>query len=91
MATRDFKFSNGDSVIETVTGFSGIITGSVYYLTGCNQYLVVGKSKDGAEAPSVWYDEGRLVLAEAAVVECSDVTADDNGCDMAPSIGRRGA
>jgi hypothetical protein len=91
MATRDFKFSNGDSVIETVTGYSGTITGSVYYLTGCNQYLVVGKSKDGAEAPSVWYDEGRLKLAAAQVLEPADVSTDDNGCDAPPSCGRRGA
>lgn len=91
MATRDFKFSNGDSVIETVTGFNGTITGSVYYLTGCNQYLVVGKSKDGAEAPCVWYDEGRLKLAAAAVIEPTDVSADDNGCDYLPSCGRKGA
>jgi hypothetical protein len=91
MATRDFKFSNGDSVIETVTGYGGTITGSVYYLTGCNQYLVVGKSKDGQEAPSVWYDEGRLKLVSSAVFDEEDVAADDNGCDSVPSCGRRGA
>lgn len=41
--TKEFKFKNGDVVTEKVTGFNGIITVSVYYLTVCSQYLVTAK------------------------------------------------
>ena len=81
MVTKEFKFKNGDVVTEKVTGFKGTITGSVYYLTGCSQYLVTAKQKDEfTEAVTVWYDEGRLEYVETAVTE-ADVKADDNGCD----------
>jgi len=81
MVKKEFKFKNGDVVKEKVTGFKGTITGSVYYLTGCSQYLVTAKQKDEfTEAVMVWYDEGRLEYVETAVTE-TDVKADDNGCD----------
>lgn len=81
MTTKKFKFNNGDVVTEKVTGFTGIITGSVYYLTGCSQYLVTAKQKDEfTEAVTVWYDEGRLEYVDTAIT-ANDVTAIDNGCD----------
>jgi hypothetical protein len=91
--TKTFKFSNGDPVIEKVTGFKGIITGTVYYLTGCNQYLVTAKAKDEhSEAKAVWYDEGRLTLNDAEKpVRADEVEAEDNGCDMLPRVGTKGA
>jgi hypothetical protein len=75
--TKQFQFSNGDRVKEKVTGFSGIITGICFYLTGCTQYLVTPPSKDGmTKSDAQWYDEGRLELMEAAVVDVSNVSAD---------------
>lgn len=85
MVTKEFKFNNGDSVVEAVTGFKGIITGSVYYITGCNQYLIVAKTKyEFSEAKSTWYDEGRLKLVEAKTVKIEDVETKKRGCDMSP-------
>lgn len=40
-----FKFKHGQTVKEKITGFQGVITGVVSYITGCNQYLVVAKAK----------------------------------------------
>jgi hypothetical protein len=92
MTQKTFQFSNGDEVVETITGFKGTITGSVYYLTGCNQYLVVAKAKDEiSEGKAIWYDEGRLKLVKSEAIKPSDVQAEANGCDALPPIGMRGA
>lgn len=81
MITKEFKFKNGDVVREKVTGFKGIITGSVYYLTGCSQYLVTAKQKDEfSEAVTVWYDEGRLEYIKEGINK-KDVISDEDGCD----------
>ena len=92
MTTKIFQFSNGDQVVETITGFKGTITGSVYYITGCNQYLVVSKAKDEfSEGKAVWYDEGRLKLVKSDSFKPADVQGEANGCDAPPPIGMRGA
>lgn len=86
-----YKFQNGDEVTEKVTGFTGIITGSVHYLTGCNQYLIVSKSKDSTtEGVGVWFDEGRLTLIKEQAISIDSVKATENGCDMVPKGGKRG-
>ena len=91
MVTKNFKFSNGDLVQETITGFSGTITGTCFYLTGCNQYLVTAKPKDEFSEPTaLWYDEGRLTLLTPSLFKESDVAAEDNGCDKTPPMGKKG-
>lgn len=87
---REFKFSNGDEVKETVTGFTGTITGTCFYLTGCNQYLVVAKSVENKKGESLWYDEGRLELVEEQKVAKEEVQGDQNGCDIPAPGGSRG-
>ena len=91
MITKGFKFENGDKVKEKVTGFEGIITGTVYYITGCNQYLITAKSQDGKEPVALWYDEGRLELLPSGSIRPEDVSSDDNGCDLLPNVGLKGA
>jgi len=56
-----FKIELGKKVKDSITGFNGIVTGKVEYITGCRQYLVVGKSKDNKPADSLWFDEDRLL------------------------------
>lgn len=61
MITKKFKFKNGQTVREKITGYAGTITGTCFYLTGCNQYLITAKSKNSTTpARTVWYDEDRL-------------------------------
>jgi len=91
MFSKKFKFRNGDEVVESITRFKGVITGTCFYLTGCNQYLITAKADDGKEPVSLWYDEGRIELINKSVFEAEDVKADDNGCDVAPTVGSRGA
>jgi len=46
---------------DKITGFVGIATGYVQYLTGCNQALLApGIGPDGALRSSEWFDEQRL-------------------------------
>lgn len=46
----------GNTYKDVVTGFEGVCTGHVVYLTGCDQVLLAGKAKDGKPAESVWID-----------------------------------
>jgi len=82
----EFKFANGDLVLEKVSSFQGIITGCVKYLTGCNQYLVVAESNGNSDPTAIWYDEGRLMLMESQKITVEEVSSNDNGCDIAPPI-----
>ena len=92
MTTKDFKFSNGDQVKEKITGFAGTITGTCFYLTGCNQYLITTKPKDEFSEPiSLWYDEARLSIVSEGVIKAQDVTGEDPGCDIPPLLGKRGS
>jgi hypothetical protein len=51
----------GATVLDAVTGFAGIVTGYVTYLSGCNQALVVPKvGADGKLPEPQWFDEQRL-------------------------------
>lgn len=52
----------GITVQDRITGFRGIVTGFVQYLSGCNQALVVpAVAPDGALRDSQWFDVQRLV------------------------------
>ena len=51
----------GIKVKDTVTGFTGTVTGKVCYITGCDQYLVQPPmNKQGVFIEPRWMDEGRL-------------------------------
>lgn len=90
MITKKFKFKNGDEVVEKITGFKGTITGTCFYLTGCNQYLVTAKCERQDKEPiALWYDEGRLDYISTNITE-DDVRSIDNGFDLLPNIGKRG-
>lgn len=54
----------GLTVEDRTTGFKGIVTGRVEYLTGCNQCLVVPKmgAKETKKPDGEWFDEQRLVI-----------------------------
>lgn len=48
---------------DKITGFEGIIIGKCEYLTGCNQYGLTPKSKEGEKILSTeWFDEGRIEI-----------------------------
>lgn len=53
----------GFTLRDKVTGFTGVATGAVQYITGCNQVLLVPKvDEQGKLRDSQWFDEQRLEL-----------------------------
>lgn len=70
----------GMTMRDTITGFSGVVTGRAEYISGCAQALLVPKVKDdGALPESHWFDEQRLelLLADQVVLKNGDTP----GCD----------
>ncbi len=86
---RNFKFNNGDAVKEQITGFTGTITATAFYITGCNQYLVTAKSPNPIkQAKAVWYDEDRLIVQSDIKKEVVKRKSDQRGADIqAPNKG----
>ena len=56
-----FKIELGRKVRDSITGFSGIVTGRCDYISGCRQYLVTPKAERNKLAESFWFDEDRLL------------------------------
>lgn len=73
----------GSKVKDKITGFSGVVTGRVCYLSGCNQALVAPKvGKDGSFKSAEWFDEQRLLVdKKAALVQLDN--GKNPGADLA--------
>ena len=73
---------NGRTATDKITGFTGVITGFVEYLTGCNQALLVPKSENGNKlVESQWFDVQRLEFADNAQIVLDNTPTP--GCDRA--------
>lgn len=60
----------GQRVRDVISGFSGTVTGTVRYITGCNQVLVQPPAKpDGASVDSAWVDVSRIEVIEEPSAE----------------------
>jgi hypothetical protein len=72
----------GQKVKDTITGLSGLVTGRVEYITGCNQVLIQPPCKpDGDFVDNRWVDEDRLEVIDEAVFALPRATS--NGPDKA--------
>ncbi len=70
----------GFTLRDKVTGFMGVATGHVEYITGCNQVLLVPKvDADGKLRESNWFDVQRCELLPA-----EDHVTVDNGVTPGP-------
>ena len=53
----------GLSVTDEISGFTGIVTGQVEYITGGNQVLISPKTKEGSNLiEAKWFDEQRIEI-----------------------------
>lgn len=60
----------GKPARDKVTGFQGVITARIEYLTGCAQYGIAPPAKDGKVENTQYFDETRVeILAGASVME----------------------
>ena len=51
---------------DSVTGFTGVVTGVVFYISGCTQALVVPQAENGNKLlEGQWFDVQRLKLLPA--------------------------
>jgi len=57
----EFKIELGKKVKDSITGFSGVVTGRADYITGCRQYCVTPRVSQGKMVESNWIDEDRLL------------------------------
>jgi len=55
---KDPKF--GKEAKDKVTGFAGIITSKVSFLTGCDQYGITPPAKDGKTNDTAYFDVKRV-------------------------------
>lgn len=82
--TMNAKF--GLMAKDKITGFSGILTASSSYITGCDQYFVQPKADGANFKEGRWFDEGRIEIIDGENIDPNSVVSDDNGCDIeAPS------
>lgn len=59
--TATFKFNLGDEVVDTITGYTGIVVSRADYLTGCFHYGVQSRTlKDGKRMDPEWLDGSQL-------------------------------
>lgn len=52
----------GQQAQDKITGYAGIITARVHYLTGCTQYGLTAPMKDGEIKGTEYFDEGRIEI-----------------------------
>lgn len=58
------KVKLGQKVKCRLSGFTGVVTGRIEYINGCVRYLVLAKSKKGAEPVEIWIDRTQLEVVE---------------------------
>lgn len=78
-------FQPGVTVRDRITGFTGVVTGHVRYITGCHQVLVAPPTKDGAFVEPHWFDEQRVMVDESTLPVVLDNGATP-GCDVAAPV-----
>jgi hypothetical protein len=72
----------GERAKDTISGFTGIVFGITYYMTGCTKvYLEPTKlDKDGKTMDGCWFDEQRVVPVKGAGFKAAkDATATSGG------------
>lgn len=59
----------GQTVEDKITGFKGVVTGLVDYISGCSQALVMPRvGEDGKATSGQWFDLQRLTILEAPII-----------------------
>jgi hypothetical protein len=48
-----FKFKQGETLRDKVTGFTGIVVGRTDYISGCNRYSLQPKVGDDGKLPDM--------------------------------------
>ncbi len=63
------KIKLGDRVKDKITGFTGIVTGTHQFLTGCDKCTVQPeKMVEGKVMDSLWFDTQQLILLKPEAI-----------------------
>lgn len=74
-----FKHELGKKGQDKITGFSGIITARVQFLTGCNRYCIQPTElKDGKPIDAIYFDEDQIEIISAGI-KAESVRGKDRG------------
>ena len=75
----------GTKAKDTITGFSGVVTGKASYITGCDQFLLQPQCKeDGDMVDGRWFDEQRLEIVPDTPATSLDNSRGNGACGVAP-------
>lgn len=75
----EFKHAQGLRAKDKLTGFEGIITCRLDYLTGCNRYyLQPTEVRDGKPAEGAYFDEAQIEIIDSGVMP-EDMQGDEKG------------
>lgn len=74
------KIKLGVKAKDKITGFEGIVVSKIEYLTGCDQYDLLPKVKNGEFKDSKWFDVSRLeVTGKGIKIETVQYEDDPGG------------
>ncbi|AUR84416.1 TMhelix containing protein [Vibrio phage 1.055.O._10N.286.55.E9] len=71
----------GKTGTDLVTGFSGIITGVASYITGCDQYSLMGKASGDSTGNTIWVDVNRIAIDENVCQLILNTDVDKGACE----------
>ena len=54
------EIANGDKVVDSVTGFAGIVTATATYLAGTPRHQVTATGAPDGKINEEWFDAARL-------------------------------
>jgi len=81
----------GSKVKDTITGFTGIATGFITFMYGCNRVQITPQElHDGKSIDPEWFDDQRVQVVEEQkpAVEPTSVST-SGGDERVPSFGSR--
>ena len=69
----------GKSYRDKITGFKGVATGYVEYISGCNQVLLTAKATDDGKVNTLWLDVQRMegIKGERIVLDNKEIQGHD--------------
>lgn len=74
----------GATYKDRITGFTGVATGHVVYITGCNQTLLAPAADGGTFKEPHWFDDQRLIWLDTVDLIVVDNTASEGDDVPAP-------
>ena len=81
---ENFKENFGLQGKDVITGFEGIITGYLCYISGCAQYLLTPPVNEKGEVREAqWFDTSRVQIGDLKITLPKEKVAEAPGPDKA--------